>query len=219
MTSGVTVSTNNDKTGYALTSGEHTNIAGDVLSATASSYNTAGTIGQKINTTGSASDPWTATLPGSYSAGQAGYIVGHNIDALISSRSTYAGTDTTGVTTLLSRLPSALSFTAGNVNAITNAYANGQDPASLVWNYNVGGTAGSLLASKAEAFAAATAAGSYLVGTLNTVAHTQTNTYYLPNTTLSAMNAGTATVIGTVLVTYDTSNTHILSRVYTPGSF
>lgn len=36
-------------------------------------------------------DPWSVTLPGSYPAGSAGAIVGQNLDARVSSRSTYAG--------------------------------------------------------------------------------------------------------------------------------
>ena len=44
----VTVATNNDKTGYSLSAGEHTAIAGDVLDAAASGHATAGTIGAKI---------------------------------------------------------------------------------------------------------------------------------------------------------------------------
>jgi hypothetical protein len=48
-----------DKTGYALTAGEHTSIASDVLNATAASYNTANTIGNKINSAASGSSPST----------------------------------------------------------------------------------------------------------------------------------------------------------------
>jgi hypothetical protein len=44
------------------------------------------------------------------------------LDAAISSRSTYAGADTAGTTTLLTRLPSALSFTGANVNAATQNF-------------------------------------------------------------------------------------------------
>jgi hypothetical protein len=40
---------------------------------------------------GSTVDPWSVALPGSYATGTAGYIVGHNIDAQVSTRSTYAG--------------------------------------------------------------------------------------------------------------------------------
>lgn len=62
--------------GVALTSGEHTAIAADVLNATAASYNTAGSIGQKINSAGTAGDPLTAAVPGSYSTGTAGAALG-----------------------------------------------------------------------------------------------------------------------------------------------
>ena len=43
-----------------------------------------------------------------------------NLDAAISSRSTYAGADTGGTTTLLTRVPSALSLSAGAVTVGTN---------------------------------------------------------------------------------------------------
>jgi hypothetical protein len=36
-------------------------------------------------------DPWATPLPGSYSAGTAGAILGQNLDAKVSTRSTYAG--------------------------------------------------------------------------------------------------------------------------------
>jgi hypothetical protein len=38
---------------------------------------TAGTTGLKLNSAASAGDPWSTTLPGSYAAGTAGYIVGN----------------------------------------------------------------------------------------------------------------------------------------------
>ena len=47
-----------------------------------------------------------------------------NLDARISSRSTYAGGDTAGTTTLLSRISSALSFTSGNVHVHLKAKDN-----------------------------------------------------------------------------------------------
>ncbi len=40
---------------------------------------------------GGSSDPWSTTLPGSYAPGTAGYILGQNLDARVSSRSTYSG--------------------------------------------------------------------------------------------------------------------------------
>lgn len=57
-----------------------------VLGATASSWNTAGTIGAKINSAGNAGDPWATALPGSYAVGTAGNIVGNNLDTDVGSR-------------------------------------------------------------------------------------------------------------------------------------
>jgi hypothetical protein len=53
-----------------------------VLGATASSWDSAGTIGAKINAAGSAGDPWTTALPGSYASGEAGYILGNYLTAV-----------------------------------------------------------------------------------------------------------------------------------------
>jgi hypothetical protein len=45
-----------------------------------------GSTGEALSAAGSAGDPWTTALPGAYSAGTAGYIVGTNVNALITSR-------------------------------------------------------------------------------------------------------------------------------------
>lgn len=63
-----------------------TDVAEAVLGATAASYDDAGTIGEKINDAGSAGDPWSTELPGSYGSGTAGKIVGDNLNATVSSR-------------------------------------------------------------------------------------------------------------------------------------
>ncbi len=47
---------------------------------------------------GSGSDPWVTALPGTYSAGEAGFILGTNLNATVSSRSTYAGGAVASVT-------------------------------------------------------------------------------------------------------------------------
>src|SRR6185312_4301149 len=48
---------------------------------------------------GSGIDPWSVALPGSYAAGTAGAILGLNLDARVSTRSTYAGGIVSGVAT------------------------------------------------------------------------------------------------------------------------
>lgn len=46
---------------------------------------TSGSVAEALNAAGSAGDPWTTALPGSYTSGQAGYIVGTYLDAAVSS--------------------------------------------------------------------------------------------------------------------------------------
>jgi hypothetical protein len=53
-------------------------------------------------------------------AGSIGALLKADVDAAISSRSTYAGADTAGTTTLLTRLPSAITLAAGAVTVGTN---------------------------------------------------------------------------------------------------
>lgn len=68
-------------------------------------------------TGGGGTDPWLTALPGAYAAGTAGNIVGSNLDAAVSSRSTYAGGDTAGTTTLLGRLTSGRAVLLDNLDA------------------------------------------------------------------------------------------------------
>jgi hypothetical protein len=86
----VTVGTNNDKTGYTLTVTPPTSadIADAVWDEALSGHTTAGSAGKALADAGSAGDPWSAAVPGAYSAGSAGYILGTNLDATVSSRST-----------------------------------------------------------------------------------------------------------------------------------
>lgn len=44
-----------------------------------------GSTGEALSAAGASGDPWITALPGSYTAGQAGYIVGTNLDAAVSS--------------------------------------------------------------------------------------------------------------------------------------
>jgi hypothetical protein len=84
---------------------------------------TAGTFGAAVVAAGSAGDPWSTSLPGAYGAGTAGKIIGDNINATISSRSTYAGADTAGTTTLLGRIPGTVQPQTGDAFARLGAPA------------------------------------------------------------------------------------------------
>lgn len=63
-------------------------VAAAVWEAVAASYNTAGTMGAKLNAAGGAADPWATALPGAYGAGTAGSIIGNNLDVAVSTLST-----------------------------------------------------------------------------------------------------------------------------------
>lgn len=53
-----------------------------------------GSTGEALAAAGAAGDPWITALPGSYSAGQAGYILGTNLNATVSSRASQSSLDT-----------------------------------------------------------------------------------------------------------------------------
>lgn len=69
-----------------------------VLDVAIAGHEGAGSVGAAIAAAGGSGDPWATALPGSYAAGTAGYIVGHNLDAAISTRSTFAGGSVASVT-------------------------------------------------------------------------------------------------------------------------
>jgi hypothetical protein len=61
-------------------------VEDSVWDATLSGHLGAGSTGAALNAAGAAGDPWITALPGAYSAGSAGYIIGNGIDTPISSR-------------------------------------------------------------------------------------------------------------------------------------
>ena len=101
----MTVGTNNDKTGYSLTQAFPTNFSSLAITATTGEV----TVGTNLDKVGYslATDPMSVTVPGSYAAGSAGYVLGTNLNATVSSR-----------------------MASGNVTV--GGYAAGEDPASLL---------------------------------------------------------------------------------------
>ena len=98
----------NDKTGFSLT-------AAYDPAKTAAQAGSAMTLTSGERTT-LAGVLWAALTSGLTTIGSIGKLLVDNINATIASRSTYAGTDTAGTTTLLSRIASALTITAGKVD-------------------------------------------------------------------------------------------------------
>lgn len=60
--------------------------AANVWDTNISGYTTTGYAGTYLKGAGTAGDPWSTALPGAYGAGTAGYIVGTNLNATITSR-------------------------------------------------------------------------------------------------------------------------------------
>lgn len=69
-------------------------IADQVWDEILSGHAVSGSTGEALGAAGGAGDPWITALPGAYSAGQAGYIVGTNLNATVSSRASQTSLDT-----------------------------------------------------------------------------------------------------------------------------
>lgn len=61
-------------------------IADGVWDELLAGHTTAGSAGKALTDAGTAGDPWNTSLPGAYAAGKAGFILGTNLDVLVSSR-------------------------------------------------------------------------------------------------------------------------------------
>lgn len=85
---GITVAAlaNDSITSSAIATSAGTELAGAVWDLATSGHTTSGTFGAAVVAAGSAGDPWSTSLPGAYSSGTAGYIVGTNLDAAVTSR-------------------------------------------------------------------------------------------------------------------------------------
>jgi len=160
----VTVGTNSDKTAYQLAADQAVNVtkfngttvtARDIGASVLLSNGTdTGQIslssGQvTVGTLASAAiaSIWNALTSGLTTAGSIGKLLVDNINATISSRSTYAGADTAGTTTLLSRIGTALTITGGKVDVNDKTgFALSSAGIAGIWNALTSGmsTAGSI---------------------------------------------------------------------------
>jgi hypothetical protein len=69
-------------------------IADAVWDEAIAGHLSAGSTGLALNSAGSAGDPWATALPGAYGAGTAGFIIGTNLDATVSSRASQTSVNT-----------------------------------------------------------------------------------------------------------------------------
>lgn len=78
-----------------------------------------GSTGEALNAAGASGDPWVTSLPGAYTAGQAGYIIGNSLDAA-------------GVRSALGMASADLDTQLGNIDAkTTNLPANPADVSDI----------------------------------------------------------------------------------------
>jgi hypothetical protein len=139
----------NGITATSFSAGALTDIENAVWDTVMASHLTAGSTGFALNAASSAGDPWATSLPGAYAAGEAGFILGTNLDALISSRmATYAQPTGFLAATFPATIASTTNITAGTMTTVTNVTtvsANGitstslstgalTDIAGAVWN-------------------------------------------------------------------------------------
>jgi hypothetical protein len=83
---GLLIETNLDAAVSTASAPSAATVADAVWDEVLSGHLTGGSTGNALNAAGSAGDPWSTSLPGAYSAGSAGHIIGNRIDAAITSR-------------------------------------------------------------------------------------------------------------------------------------
>lgn len=109
-----------------------------IWEALAASHNNANTMGNKLNSAASAGDPWGTALPGAYGAGTAGNIVGNNLDAAVSTRSTFAGGAVSSVTgnvggNVTGSVASVVAIVTVDVKKVNGVTVNGSGTAVNPW--------------------------------------------------------------------------------------
>lgn len=205
--------------GSSLTAAD---IADAVWDEALSGHAGSGSTGEALAAAGGAGDPWITALPGAYSAGQAGYIVGTNVNATISSRASQTSVDTvddlldTEVAAIYSRIgaPVGASISADIAAVKTQTGAIETDtqdlqsrtPAALVsgrMDASVGAMAANVMTAAAAASDLTTELQSGLATATN-LATLQTSVDDLPT------NAELATALGT-------ADDAVLARLGTPA--
>jgi hypothetical protein len=116
--------------------GFNVSLSSSVWDESSAGHNTAGTMGQKLNAAGGATDPLTNTVPGAYAAGTAGFVLGNLSSDAASIAAIKTKTDQLTFTTPnvvdASGGASATAIAAAVLNtAMTEGYAADGSPATL----------------------------------------------------------------------------------------
>jgi len=135
----------NAPTNGDLTAAMKTSVTNAAWDATLSSHLTPGSTGAALNAAGAAGDPWSTAIPGAYSAGTAGYIVGNNLDAQVSTRlatSGYTAPDNADITAIKAKtdnLP-ASPAAVGSAMTLTSAYDFAKGTVAMAESYAANGS-------------------------------------------------------------------------------
>lgn len=108
---------------------------------------TVGSTAEALNAAGSAGDPWVTALPGAYGAGSAGYILGTNLNATISSRASQTSVDD---------IPTVAEFEARTIVAANYATASALDAVDNFVDTEIGTIITHLTDIKGATFSGAT---------------------------------------------------------------
>jgi hypothetical protein len=110
---------------YGASTVTNAGVADAVWDEVLSGHLTAGSTGAALNGAGSAGDPWTTALPGAYGSGTAGFILGTNLDATVSSRLSSAGytapLDAAGVRTAVGLASANLDTQLSTIDTVVDA--------------------------------------------------------------------------------------------------
>ena len=123
-------------------------VADAVWDELLSGHTTVGSAGAGLSAAGGSGDPWSTALPGAYGAGSAGYILGTNLNATVSSRSTL---DAAGVRT-------AVGLASANLDTQLAAIAGYIDTEVAAIFSRLGAPAGASMSADIAAIKAETAA-------------------------------------------------------------
>lgn len=136
----------NAPTNGDLTAAMKASVTNAAWDATLSSHLTPGSTGAALNAAGAAGDPWSTSIPGAYGAGTAGYIVGNNLDAQVSTRlatSGYTAPDNADILLIKAKtdnLP-ASPAAVGSAMTLTAAYDFAKGTVAMTESYAANGVA------------------------------------------------------------------------------
>ncbi len=124
MSGHLTAGTTGEKLNTVSTPPTAATIADAVWDEAAAGHTTAGTTGKALADAGAAGDPWNTAVPGAYTAGKAGYILGTYLDQAISTMNQSPGAGAIEFTYTLTNADDATPIANADVWATSDLAGN-----------------------------------------------------------------------------------------------